>query len=126
MELRCDFCKEVDLDTYDEDFMIMKYYKKSVDIKTVAHDILVDEKELEALCKKHKISDFNSVIAYEDNDLREKNASGSTIVKYIGKLEQFSEENLSDDSEVHYLWIGENKIDKRNIRNKPKLIKTKL
>jgi Immunity protein 22 len=27
-ELRCDFCKEVDLDTYDEDFMIMKYYKK--------------------------------------------------------------------------------------------------
>ncbi|MCS3868603.1 hypothetical protein J3D55_001519 [Chryseobacterium ginsenosidimutans] len=125
-ELRCDFCKEVDLDTYDEDFMIMKYYKKSVDIKTVAHDILVDEKELEALCKKHKISDFNSAIAYEDNNLSEKKASGSTTVKYIGQLQQASDENLSDDSTVHHLWVGENKLDKKNILKQAGIDKDKV
>jgi len=125
-ELRCDFCKEVDLDTYDEDFMIMKYYKKSVDIKTVAHDILVDEKELQALCKKHKISDFNSAIAYEDNDLSEKKAAGSTTVKYIGQLQQTSDENLSDDSIVHHLWVGENKLDKKNILKQAEIDKDKV
>ncbi|GAA5098626.1 hypothetical protein GCM10023210_35010 [Chryseobacterium ginsengisoli] len=125
-ELRCDFCKEVDIDTYDEDFMIMKYYKKPVDIKTVAHDILVDEKEFESLCKKHKISDFNSVIAYEDSDLSEKKASGSTAVKYIGQLQQASDENLSEDSTVHHLWIGENKIDKKNILKQAEIDKDKV
>lgn len=114
-ELRCDFCKEVDLDTYDEDFMIMKYYKTSVDNKTVAHDILVDESEFEALCKKHKISGFNSVIAYEDNDLNEKAALGSRTVKYIGKLQGVSSEYSSDGSSVHHLWVGDNKLDKKNI-----------
>lgn len=86
-ELRCDFCKEVDLDTYDEDFMIMKYYKKSVDTKTIAQDVLADEDELESLFKQFEIGDFNSVIVYEDNDLSEQEAAGSLRVKYVGKLQ---------------------------------------
>jgi hypothetical protein len=125
-ELRCDFCKEVDLDTYDEDFMIMKYYKKAVDIKTAAHDILVDEKELEVLLKKHNINEFNSVIAYEDNDLSEKKASGSKTVKYIGKLLQASGEETASDSEVHYLWVGENKLDKKNILKQAEIDKNNV
>lgn len=125
-ELRCDFCKELDLDTYDEDFMIMKYYKESVDIKTIAHDILVDEKEFAALCKKYKISDFNSVIAYEDNGLSEKSAFGSKTVKYVGKLLQASENISSGDSEVHHLWVGENKLDKKNILKQAEIDKNKV
>lgn len=114
-ELRCDFCKEVGLDTYDEDLMVIKYYKTPVDHKAVAHDIIVDEKEFEALCKKFKASSFNSVIAYGNNGLNEKAALGSRTVKYIGKLPAASDEDLSDGSSFHYLWVGENKLDKKNI-----------
>jgi hypothetical protein len=53
-ELRCDFCKELGLDTYNEDLIVMKYYKTLVDYKKVAHDILVEEQEFAALCKKYK------------------------------------------------------------------------
>ncbi|AZB25083.1 MULTISPECIES: immunity 22 family protein [Bacteroidota] len=113
-ELRCDFCKEVDFDIYDEDAMIMKYYNESIDINTVANDILIDKRELEILCKKHKINDFNSVVAYQSNDLAEKDASGSKTVKYIGKVPQVSIE-AATDVKIHYLWIGDHKIDKNNI-----------
>ena len=71
-ELRCDFCKEAGLDTYDEDLMIIKFYETPVDYKTVAHDIIVDDKAFEALCEKFKINSFNSVIAYGDNDLNDE------------------------------------------------------
>ena len=128
-ELRCDFCKELGLDTYDEDLMVMKYYKIPVDHKTVAHDILADEKEFESLCKKIKAGSFNSVIAYDDNGLNEKAALGSRTVKYIGKLPSASDEDLSGDSSFHYLWVGENKLDKKNILghagiDKSKVVKT--
>ena len=113
-ELRCDFCKEVHLDKYDEDLMIMKYYKNSLNIKTIANDIGVDKNELETLLRGHSFIGFNAVVAFEDNDLDEKDASRSETIKYIGKLAQFSHQSLSD-YEVHYLWIGDNKIDKKNI-----------
>jgi hypothetical protein len=113
-ELRCDFCKEVHLDNYDEDLMIMKYYKNSLDIKTIANDIGVDKNELETLLRGHSFIDFNSVVAIEVNDLDEKDASRSETIKYIGKLAQFSDQSLSD-YEVHYLWIGDHRIDKKNI-----------
>lgn len=125
-ELRCDFCKEVQLDTYDDDFMIIKYYKKPVDIKSVAHDFLVDGIELEALCKKQNINDFNSVIAYEDSHLTKKKASGSITLKYVGQLEQVTDEKLSDDSTIHYLWVGENKLDKKNILKEAEIDKAKV
>lgn len=125
-ELRCDFCKEVGLDTYDEDAMIMKYYRKPVDIREIARDILVDEKELESLRKKNKINDFNSVIAYEDNSLSKKAAAGSQTVNYIGQLMQASDENSSDSSAIHHLWVGENKLDKKNIIKQIGIDKDKL
>jgi len=114
-ELRCDFCKEVGLDIYDEDLMVIKFYKIPVDHKTVAQDILVDEKEFDALCEVFKTRSFNSVIAYEDNDLNEKAALGSRTIKYIGKLPATSDEDLSDGSYFHYLWVSESKLDKKNI-----------
>ncbi|MEC3875492.1 immunity 22 family protein [Chryseobacterium salviniae] len=113
-ELRCDFCKEVDLDTYDEDFMIMKFYKKEAIITQVSDDILVDNTLFEDLCRKHKIKTFNAVIAYEDHSLTEKNASSSKTVTYIGKLPQITNDDESD-AEIHYLWIGENKLEKKDI-----------
>lgn len=113
-ELRCDFCKEVHLDNYDEDLMIMKYYKNSLNIITIANDIGVDKNELETLLRGHNFIGFNSVVVIENNDLDEKDASRSETIKYIGKLTQSSDRSLSD-YEVHYLWIGDNKIDKKNI-----------
>ncbi|GEP89745.1 Immunity protein 22 [Chitinophaga terrae (ex Kim and Jung 2007)] len=103
--LRCDFCKEVNLDTYDEDFMIIKYYSKAVDIDTIAEDTLTDADELKKLWKKHKLKDVNAVIVYEDDDLSTKSAAKSTGLKYLGKVTNTSESE--DETGVHYLWVGE-------------------
>jgi hypothetical protein len=85
-----------------------------VNTADVCADILVDNQAFEDLCRKHKINNFNAVIAYEDSDLTKKQASSSETVQYIGKLQQISEEH-DLDSDVHYLWIGENTLDKKNI-----------
>lgn len=124
-ELRCDFCKELGLDTYDEDFIVMRYYRKPVDIKAISRDILVGQTELEPLLKKSKTSIFNSVIAYQDKGLTEKAASGSRTVKYIGNLAEGTG-NLADAAAVHHLWIGENKLDKKNIIKQAGIDKDKL
>ncbi|EGW30718.1 uncharacterized protein SPAPADRAFT_67966 [Spathaspora passalidarum NRRL Y-27907] len=109
-ELRCDFCKEVDLDFYDEDFMIIKYYPQE-DIAIIASDLSVDKRELEALFKKKNIKKFNSVIAYEGADLTEEQASNSMGVVYIGNLVMKSASAL----QAHYLWVGDKKLDKKTI-----------
>ena len=114
-ELRCDFCKEVGLDTYDEDHMVIKYYPTAVDLKTAVHDLILDQKEVEALCEKHKFSGFNTLIAYENPDLKEKAALRSRILKYIGEIGMADDEALTESSSFHYLWVGDTKLDKKNI-----------
>lgn len=82
-ELRCDFCKEVHLDTYDPDLMIMKYDNSGINAQTVANDIGVDKDELEVLLSGHSSMDFNAVIAFEGNDLDEKDASLDITVQMM-------------------------------------------
>lgn len=57
-ELRCNFCKEINIDTYDEDAIIAKYYKKSALINTIAKDLRVEKSEFETLLKKKQYSGF--------------------------------------------------------------------
>lgn len=102
--LRCDFCKETGLDTYDEDFMIIKYYSKATDVESIAEDTLTDVDELKKLWKKHKLADVNAVIVYEADDLKTKNASKTSELTYLGKVTNISQE---EEGGVHYLWIGE-------------------
>ncbi|WP_293938254.1 immunity 22 family protein [Sphingobacterium sp. UBA5996] len=113
-QLRCDFCKEIYLDTYDEDLMMIKYYDNPVNSKIVADDICIDQNELEVRLRQHGLIDWNAIITLEDNNLDVKDASRSKKIHYIGNLTQLSYQTASDQ-QVHYLWIGHNKINKKNI-----------
>jgi hypothetical protein len=112
--LRCAFCKEVNLDMYDEDLITLKYYTRPTDVNRMADDLLVDSTELEKLFRKHSVKQINSVIAYEDNDLSVKNASRSTSIQYLGQLKKITAAG-SEDLDVHHLWIGENKLTQKQI-----------
>ncbi len=114
LELRCNFSKEVNIDTYDEDAIITKYYNRSGLFSAIAKDLMLNAKEFESLLEKSKVQDFNSVIAYSDNGLSAKDAVKSSTVQYIGSLKQNSGKSATL-SLVHYLWIGDTKLDKKNI-----------
>jgi len=114
-ELRCDFCKEVNLYTYDEDSMIMKYYQDAIEIRALAKDILADEEELGNVWKKHTINNANAVIAYKVNDLSEEDASNSKTVEYLGKITRISAAS-TDDFGVHHLWVGRYDFEKEEIK----------
>src|SRR4051812_5234805 len=62
--LRCQFCKDVGLDIYDEDMMVFRYYDHLVNAATVAKDIQVYSERLVELLKKKQIENCNAVIAY--------------------------------------------------------------
>ncbi len=105
--LRCEFCKEVGLDTYDEDFLIVKYYSKPVEVESIAGDILTDAGALKKLWKKHNLDNINTVIVYEDNQPGIKNASQSGSITYLGKAEKITTGSKGGGAGVHYLWVGE-------------------
>lgn len=109
-ELRCMFCKETGLDTYDEDALIIKYYSKTVEIATVANDVLVPVEALEKLYNKTQLTAFNAVVAYADSDLTKAAASKTVAVTYLGGVRA-----NSASAEVHYLWVGDARPDKKTI-----------
>src|SRR5690606_25982715 len=84
LELRCNFCKEINVDIYDEDAIIARYYKKSELFSIVAKDLRLNVNELKSLLKKSEVQDFNSVIVYSDNTLSSRDAGKSSMVQYIG------------------------------------------
>lgn len=112
--LRCKFCKETGLDTYDEDFIAVLYYKNAVSNNSIAEDLCVDEGELAKLLKKNKLGDITSIITYQDNDLDKKSAAGTTMVLYLGTIARVTETHA--EAGIHHLWVGENNLDKKVIR----------
>lgn len=112
--LRCLFCKETGLDTYSEDGLIVKYYQKPLDLEAVANDILAPLEALEKLYNKSHVPAFNAVIAYEDSELAKAAASKTVRVKYLGQLRPVSEQGTAS-AEAHYLWVGDNALDKKSI-----------
>lgn len=113
---RCAFCAEVQLDSFDEDALIMRYYPKPASLAHVARDLLVDEKRLGALLNKQGVSQFNAVNSYQDARLAKKDAARTVSVRYLGQLPQHSGEAVSSEGAVtHHLWIGSSKLDKRRV-----------
>ncbi|MDG0811209.1 immunity 22 family protein [Cohnella rhizosphaerae] len=105
--LRCEFCKEVDLDMYDEDCAQLKYFEKSVDIDRIADAILADKEELARLWNQRPADRVNALIAYEDKELSAESASKSIRATYLGKVNRITENKEADRASVHYLWVGE-------------------
>ncbi|WP_217594265.1 immunity 22 family protein [Cohnella sp. GbtcB17] len=105
--LRCEFCKEVELDTYDEDYIELQYYGDSVDIDRIADAVMADKEELARLWSRHRLDRVNALIAYEDKDLSTESASKSVRTTYLGKVNRITENKEADRASVHYLWVGE-------------------
>lgn len=100
---RCAFCKEIGIDFYDEDAIIVRFYDHFVEVATVANDTLTDKAVLEKLWRKQLPNNVNAVIAYEDKSLNAKNAAKASHVNYLGKADKI----LAGNAEVHHLWVGE-------------------
>ncbi|MDI4648031.1 immunity 22 family protein [Cohnella hashimotonis] len=105
--LRCEFCKEVELDTYDEDYIELQYYGKSVDADRIVDAIVADREELGRLWNRHRLDRVNALIAYEDKDLSTESASKSIRTTYLGKVNRNTPNHEIGGAVVHYLWVGE-------------------
>ncbi|EDM38512.1 hypothetical protein PBAL39_20605 [Pedobacter sp. BAL39] len=113
--LRCQFCKDLDIDTYDEDMMIFKYYNHLVDADTIAKDLHVDSQQLSKLFEAYKIENCNAVIAYHEDNLKLKKTSQPTLLKHLGQLDNPEMPAGSKTIKSHYLWIGAVKLSKAEI-----------
>lgn len=109
--LRCAFCKEVDLEDYDEDALVMRYFQKAVGADRMAKDIPAGESQLQALFDKHGLDKANALIAYEAKGLSKKSASRSASVRYLGQIEPHSGDAEASARHVHHLWVGRRPLD---------------
>ena len=109
--LRCGFCKEVGLDTYDEDRMVYRHYRRMPNIAILAKDLGVDAKALAALYKKQESPAFNAAILYEDKQLKAKGAAKASTLTYLGTLPQ----DEAAKGPTHYLWVGSTKYSRTDI-----------
>jgi len=114
-ELRCDFCKENDLDDYDPDVLTYCFTLDGLSIPKVASAIQADASQLYNLVNESGIGDFNALIAYDDQHLSPK-LQHSTPVKmsYLGFLT--NETTIKNGCfPKHYLWAGEAKLTKNAV-----------
>ena len=63
-ELRCQFCKELGISSYDEDFLIMKYLKESDKIQDCIDFIPANNELLRPAFEKLSLKKANAVICY--------------------------------------------------------------
>ncbi|MBE9601360.1 immunity 22 family protein [Pedobacter sp. MC2016-24] len=113
--LRCEFCKEISLDIYNEDTIIIKYYPENVAIGKIAKDILVSSSELKDSWSKTSNEEFNTVVAYQDKDLSPANATKTRLLQYLGQLNQTTVKTKKRKAKIHHLWIGEKNLNTKAI-----------
>lgn len=104
--LRCQFCKEIDLDWYDEDALTVKYVRAPVTVDLLCKQLPVAKDEVQALFARRHIGEANALIAYQDQALTQKDASRSTSMQYVGQVAQTSGEAGVEERPVHHLWTG--------------------
>jgi hypothetical protein len=83
-ELRAEFCKEIGLDTYDEDFIVIKFNRQNSEIKQLISVIPANADRLLESCKKTGITSTNALIYYYNDNLSEKDAGKTRFVRYLG------------------------------------------
>lgn len=89
----CDFCKDIGLNWYDEDFIgIIPRYENEVELDAILEEAAIDESEKERVkseCLKNGIDKANAIFWYADAELKlptpiKNNYNG---LKYIGLFE---------------------------------------
>ncbi|MDR3058483.1 MAG: immunity 22 family protein [Prevotella sp.] len=108
-ELRAKFCKEIGLDTYDEDFIIIKYNSVNSDIKQLISLIPANANKLLESCKRKGIFQANALIYYSDNNLSELDAEKTQEMSYLGCFEEEQATVIGGTGLQglrNHLWIG--------------------
>lgn len=109
-ELRCQFCKEIGIDNYDEDFIVLKYYHKLQKINMIVNDVPGDTSEFLKSCKEHEIEYINVLVAYENHDLTQKDASQAQRMIYLGEIAGLSDTDDKVGLRAHHLWLGKDEL----------------
>ncbi|MFD2287598.1 hypothetical protein GJU39_20510 [Pedobacter petrophilus] len=105
-EIRCQFCKEIGIDTYDEDFIVLKYYHKRQQINDVLNDVPGNTSAFLKLYEENSIDSINVLIAYENHDLNQESASKTEKLIYLGAIPGLSDNDDKANLNTHYLWLG--------------------
>lgn len=107
-EMRCQFCKELGIMDYDEDFLIMKYAPKG--LSEMLNLIPADTDNICQAIREAGINDCNAVICYEcRKGISPPKAENTTSVKYLGTyiFDMFATGTISTTAGLKYMtWIG--------------------
>lgn len=107
-ELRCQFCKELGVMSYDEDFLIMKF--TSDGLAGLLNLIPADTQKISLSMADKNITMANAVICYNCREgISPKKAENTTTMTYLGTFEfELSPEGVqgSNAGLEYMIWIG--------------------
>ncbi|MDO6853840.1 immunity 22 family protein [Cellulophaga lytica] len=105
-ELRCQFCKDIFIDNYDEDFLIMKY-KKGILLSDFLSLIPANPKELINNEKINNIDNINSLIIIDSDSLDEDaSPENSSKLIYLGEFDEVHNIKNTPTDIQYNIWIG--------------------
>lgn len=95
-ELRCQFCKELGISSYDEDLLIMKYLKESDKIQDCIDFIPANNQLLQPVFEKVGLKKANAVICYtKGHEITDNVVDKATSVSYLGVFNYSTKEIMS-------------------------------
>ena len=107
-ELRCQFCKELGVTSYDEDFLIMKYCSQG--LNGLLNLIPTETKKLAEAIAAKGIFQANAVICYNVMEgISPKRAEKATRVTFLGSFlfKPDTDGTNASTAGLHYMtWIG--------------------
>lgn len=107
-ELRCQFCKELNIMSYDEDFLIMKYSPNG--IKELLNVVPVDTDKIRKALKDQNITEANAAIMYNSCEgISSQKATNATSVSFLGTFtfDLNPTGTLASTAGLKYItWIG--------------------
>mgnify|MGYP000364180577 CR=1 FL=1 len=107
-ELRCQFCKELNIMSYDEDFLIMKYSPNG--IKELLNVVPVDTDKIRKALKDQNITEANAAIMYNSREgISSQKATNATSVSFLGTFtfDLNPTGTLASTAGLKYItWIG--------------------
>ena len=107
-EMRCQFCKELGVMDYDEDFLVMKY--ASAGIIDLLNLIPANTEKISKVITEKGIEKANAVVCYNCREgISSKKAETASSMTYLGSFEfELSSDGVSDSTAGlrYMIWIG--------------------
>lgn len=107
-EMRCQFCKELGVMDYDEDFLIMKY--ASAGMIDLLNLIPANTEKISKVITEKGIEKANAVVCYNCREgISPKKAEAASSMTYLGSFEfELSPEGVQDSTAglEYMIWIG--------------------